>query len=261
MIFQNFISEQARAIEATKFVTKKRVGALPYARVFPKFIAHIEELVGNSSSEARTIVDRAYGRISRLIFDSLDSQLREAERNVTKHSDDKDALKEQLNTHVMLLENLFVLLNGLQLFRAGAAKPYFTPTLDQYIEQAQTLQRKVATAYNRDMLKRPMGRMLDFFDAVDRALASNGNPLNLPNLNKSQLKKVVQTHNSSGMRENLKQLYKRVEKHFPIVWKAMTEDIISNYQRIVTLLARAYKSTNITLEFTQADLKRWCDEH
>ncbi|KAJ1951161.1 hypothetical protein EC988_004126 [Linderina pennispora] len=268
MIFQNFVSEQARAIEATKFVTKKRVGALPYARIFPKFVAHIEELVGNSSSEARTIVDRAYGRISRLIFDSLDSQLREAERNVTKHSDDKDALKEQLNTYVMLLENLFVLLNGLQLFRTGTAKPYFKPTLDQYIEQAQTLQRKVTAAYNRDMLKRPMGKMLDFFDAVERALASNGNPLNLPNLNKSQLKKVIQSHNSSAMRESLKQLYKRVEKHFvneprlkPIVWKAMTEDVISNYQRIVTLLARAYQSTNITLEYTQADLKRWCDEH
>ncbi|ORX64795.1 hypothetical protein DL89DRAFT_201507, partial [Linderina pennispora] len=261
MIFQNFVSEQARAIEATKFVTKKRVGALPYARIFPKFVAHIEELIGNSSSEARTIVDRAYGRISRLIFDSLDSQLREAERNVTKHSDDKDALKEQLNTYVMLLENLFVLLNGLQLFRTGTAKPYFKPTLDQYIEQAQTLQRKVTTAYNRDMLKRPMGKMLDFFDAVERALASNSNPLNLPNLNKSQLKKVIQSHNSSAMRESLKQLYKRVEKHFvneprlkPIVWKAMTEDVISNYQRIVTLLARAYQSTNITLEYTQADL-------
>ncbi|ORX74498.1 hypothetical protein DL89DRAFT_206497, partial [Linderina pennispora] len=261
MIFQNFVSEQARAIEATKFVTKKRVGALPYARIFPKFVAHIEELIGNSSSEARTIVDRAYGRISRLIFDSLDSQLREAERNVTKHSDDKDALKEQLNTYVMLLENLFVLLNGLQLFRTGTAKPYFKPTLDQYIEQAQTLQRKVTAAYNRDMLKRPMGKMLDFFDAVERALASNSNPLNLPNLSKSQLKKVIQSHNSSAMRESLKQLYKRVEKHFvneprlkPIVWKAMTEDVISNYQRIVTLLARAYQSTNITLEYTQADL-------
>ncbi|KAI8319134.1 hypothetical protein GQ54DRAFT_246433, partial [Martensiomyces pterosporus] len=266
-IFQSYISEQARVIEATKLVTKKRVGALPFARIFPKFIAHVEALVGSSGSEARAIADRAYSRISRLIFDTLESLLRDAERNAQQNSDDKDAQKEQLNTHVLLLENMFVLVSGLQTYRSNGCKPYFTPTLDTYIDHAQIVQRKVMRAYIKDVLKRPMGKLIDFFDAVDRCLATNKDPATMANLGKSHLKKVIQSHSNSTMRENLKQLYKRVEKHFmsepklkPIVWKAVTDDILSNYQRFVTLLARAYKSTNMSLDFTQTELKRWLDE-
>ncbi|KAJ2741362.1 hypothetical protein GGI20_005244 [Coemansia sp. BCRC 34301] len=265
--FQAYVSEQARAIEATKLVTKRRVGALPFARIFPKFIAHIENLVGDTGFTARAIADSAYSRISRLIFDTLESQLREAENHASKNADDKDAQKEQLNTHVLLLENMFVLVAGLQFYRSHSCRPYFVPMLDTYLDHAQVVQRKVMRAYVKDVLGRPMGRLTDFFDAVERCLAANKDPLNVPILAKGQLKKVIQAHSNSSMRENLKQLAKRVEKHFidepklrPIVWQAITNDVLSNYQRFVTLLARAYKSTNLSLDFTQSELKGWLNE-
>ncbi|KAJ1959153.1 hypothetical protein GGI12_004484 [Dipsacomyces acuminosporus] len=267
-IFQTYITEQARVIEATKLVTKKRIGALPFARIFPKFIAHIESLVGNSGYGARAIADSAYSRISRLIFDTLESLLREAERNAQQHLDDKDAQKEQLNTHVLLIENMFVLISGLQAYRSKGCSSYFTPTLDTYLDHAQIVQRKVMRGYIKDVLKRPMGKLIDFFDAVDKCLATNKNPATMANLNKSHLKKVTQAHSNSTMRENLKQLYKRVEKHFineprlrQVIWKEIGDDILSNYQRFVTLLARAYQGTNMSLDFTQTDLKRWLDDH
>ncbi|KAJ2056209.1 hypothetical protein GGI17_006310 [Coemansia sp. S146] len=265
--FQSYISEQARAIEATKLVTKRRVGALPFARIFPKFIAHIENLVGDTGYTARAIADSTYSRISRLIFDTLESLLREAERNASNNADDKDAQKEQLNTHVLLLENMFVLVAGLQSYRTHSCRPYFVPMLDTYLDHAQIVQRKVMRAYIKDVLRRPMGRLTDFFDAVERCLAANKDPMNTPSLAKGQLKKVIQAHSNSSMRENLKQLAKRVEKHFidepklrPIVWQAITNDVLSNYQRFVTLLARSYKSTNLSLEFTQSELKGWLSE-
>ncbi|KAJ2486213.1 hypothetical protein IWW37_005693 [Coemansia sp. RSA 2050] len=265
--FQSYVSEQARAIEATKLVTKKRVGALPFARIFPRFIAHIENLVGDTGYTARAIADSTYSRISRLIFDTLESLLREAERNASNNADDKDAQKEQLNTHVLLLENMFVLVAGLQSYRTHRCRPYFVPMLDTYLDHAQIVQRKVMRAYIKDVLRRPMGRLTDFFDAVERCLSANKDPLATPSLAKGQLKKVIQAHSNSGMRENLKQLAKRVEKHFidepklrPIVWQAITNDVLSNYQRFVTLLARSYKSTNLSLEFTQAELKGWLSE-
>ncbi|KAJ2760320.1 hypothetical protein IWQ56_005512 [Coemansia nantahalensis] len=112
-----------------------------------------------------------------------------------------------------------------------------------------------------------MGKLIGFFETVDRCLASKRDPLDTSNLGKSQAKKVIQAHSASVMRENIKQLYKRVEKHFmneprlrPIIWQAITDDVLSNYQRIVTLLARAYKSTNLSLDFTQTDLQRWLNE-
>ncbi|KAJ2453750.1 hypothetical protein GGI03_006638 [Coemansia sp. RSA 2337] len=265
--FQSYISEQARAIEATKLVTKRRVGALPFARIFPKFIAHIENLVGDTGYTARAIADSTYSRISRLIFDTLESLLREAERNASNNADDKDAQKEQLNTHVLLLENMFVLVAGLQSYRTHSCRPYFVPMLDTYLDHAQIVQRKVMRAYIKDVLRRPMGRLTDFFDAVERCLAANKDPMSTPSLAKGQLKKVIQAHSNSSMRENLKQLAKRVDKHFidepklrPIVWQAITNDVLSNYQRFVTLLARSYKSTNLSLEFTQSELKGWLSE-
>ncbi|KAJ2256403.1 hypothetical protein GGI13_001202 [Coemansia sp. RSA 455] len=265
--FQSYISEQARAIEATKLVTKRRVGALPFARIFPKFIAHIENLVGDTGYTARAIADSTYSRISRLIFDTLESLLREAERNASNNADDKDAQKEQLNTHVLLLENMFVLVAGLQSYRTHSCRPYFVPMLDTYLDHAQIVQRKVMRAYIKDVLRRPMGRLTDFFDAVERCLAANKDPMSTPSLAKGQLKKVIQAHSNSSMRENLKQLAKRVDKHFidepklrPIVWQTITNDVLSNYQRFVTLLARSYKSTNLSLEFTQSELKGWLSE-
>ncbi|KAI9504528.1 hypothetical protein GGI25_005821 [Coemansia spiralis] len=266
-IFQRYITEQARAIEATKFVVKKRMGALPFARVFPKFIAHIENLVGDTGYSARTIADSAYSRISRLIFDTLESLLRDAERNAQQNMDDKDAQKEQLNTHVLLLENMFVLIAGLQAYKANGCKPYFSLTLDSYLDHAQIVQRKVTRAYLKDVLQRPFGRLIAFFDAVERCLAANKDPLQTASLGKSQLKKLIQTHSNSTMRENIKQLSKRVDKHFmnepklkPVVWKVVVDEVLSNYQRFVTLLARSYKSTNLSLDFTQTDLKRWLSE-
>ncbi|KAJ1854357.1 hypothetical protein LPJ57_007423, partial [Coemansia sp. RSA 486] len=267
-VFQRYISEQARAIEATKFVTKKRMGVLPFARIFPKFIAHVEGLVGETGYSARTIADNAYSRISRLIFDTLESLLREAERNAQKNADDKDAQKEQLNTHVLLLENMFVLIAGLQSYKAHGCRPYFVPILDTYLDHAQIVQRKVSRAYIKDVLSRPMGRLISFFDAVEKCLAARRDPLQTQSLGKAPLKKIVQVYSNSSMRDNIKQLYKRVEKHFAnepklrtIVWQSLTDDILSNYQRFVTLLARAYKSTNLTLDFTQTELKRWLSEH
>ncbi|KAJ2779434.1 hypothetical protein H4R18_004022 [Coemansia javaensis] len=267
-IFQRFVAEQARAIEATKFVTKKRVGALPFARVFPKFIAHIEDLVGDTGYSARAMADSAYSRISRLIFDTLETQLREADRNAQRNADDKDAQKEQLNAHVLLLENVFVLVGGLQAYKARGCKPYFVPMLETYTDHAHAIQRKVTRAYIKDVLQRPMGKLIGFFETVDRCLASKRDPLGTSNLSKSQLKKVIQAHSGSAMRENIKQLSRRVDKHFmneprlrPIIWQAIVDDMLSNYQRIVTLLARAYKSTNLALDFTQTDLKRWLSEH
>ncbi|KAJ1746884.1 hypothetical protein LPJ78_005628 [Coemansia sp. RSA 989] len=265
--FQKYVSEQARSIEATKFVTKKRVGALPFARVFPKFIAHIESLVGDTGYSARAIADSAYSRISRLIFDTLETLLREADRNAQRHADDKDAQKEQLNAHVLLLENLFVLVNGLKAYKSRGCKPYFVPTLESYLDHAHTIQRKVTRAYLKDVLQRPIGKLIAFFDTVERCLAAKKDPLATSNLGKSPLKKVIQAHSASSMRENIKQLSKRVDKHFineprlrPVIWQAITDDMLSNYQRVVTLLARAYKSTNQSLDFTQSDLKRWLSE-
>ncbi|KAJ2579848.1 hypothetical protein EV177_010691, partial [Coemansia sp. RSA 1804] len=98
--------------------------------------------------------------------------------------------------------------------------------------------RKVTRAYLKDVLQRPLGRLIGFFDAVERCLAANKDPMQTSSLGKSQLKKIIQAHSNSSMKENIKNLSKRVEKHFmneqrlkPIVWQAIVDDVLSNYQR------------------------------
>ncbi|KAJ2328594.1 hypothetical protein GGI00_004155, partial [Coemansia sp. RSA 2681] len=107
-----------------------------------------------------------------------------AESNASKNMDDKDAQKEQLNTHVLLLENMFVLVAGLQSYRTHSCRPYFVPMLDTYLDHAQVVQRKVMRAYVKEVLGRPMGRLTDFFDSVERCLAANKDPLTTTSLAK-----------------------------------------------------------------------------
>jgi len=123
-MWNKFIDEQIRAIEDTKVKIKKRKGVIGFIRVFPNFSAAVENQLPSSSeekpttSEVRSMVDKAYERINKAMFESL--------RVIAKESpgvsgnqgstqivpnlatmgivDSED--KEALNYHILLIENM-----------------------------------------------------------------------------------------------------------------------------------------------------------
>ncbi|ORX89456.1 hypothetical protein K493DRAFT_68061 [Basidiobolus meristosporus CBS 931.73] len=94
--FQRFLDEQLRAIEETKVQTKKRSGMLSFVVIFPNFVARLEHSLGSTNTDVRLLVNQAYGRIVKTVFDSLDAIAKEAD---SMNADDK----EQLNIHILTM--------------------------------------------------------------------------------------------------------------------------------------------------------------
>ncbi|KAJ1922425.1 hypothetical protein IWQ60_006546 [Tieghemiomyces parasiticus] len=100
--FARFVDEQVKAIEETKVTAKRRIGILPFFRVFPKFVQKLEQAMGNSQTESRKLVSQGYEKIVRVMFARLLAIARDADV-VSYQTEDKDAGKEQLNAHILTL--------------------------------------------------------------------------------------------------------------------------------------------------------------
>ncbi|RUS25748.1 exocyst complex component Sec3-domain-containing protein [Jimgerdemannia flammicorona] len=96
-IFEKFVEEQLRAIEETKITSKKRKGILPFVRTFPLFAVRLETALAPASedSHSRRLVDAAYEKVVKTMFDSLEA--------IAKESDQTGDDKEQLNVHIMTI--------------------------------------------------------------------------------------------------------------------------------------------------------------
>jgi hypothetical protein len=75
-LFSRFLDEQIRAIEDTKVKIKKRKGVIAFMKTFPHFSIAIENMLPSSSDggdqlEIRRMVNDAYQRINKAMFESL----------------------------------------------------------------------------------------------------------------------------------------------------------------------------------------------
>lgn len=108
-LFARFVDEQVRAIEDTKVKIKKRKGVIAFVRTFPHFSASIENMIPNHEEdmldmrlEARNMVDDAYQKINRAMFESLRVIAKEGPAVTAGDPEDKEAL----NYHILLIENM-----------------------------------------------------------------------------------------------------------------------------------------------------------
>jgi len=123
-LWAKFVDEQIRAIEDTKVKIKKRKGVIAFMKIFPHFSAAVENTFSSiagpdydgpadSMFETRRLVDEAYGRINRAMFDSLKVIAKESPTAVTQAqaakvgaaADDPED-KEMLNYHILIIENM-----------------------------------------------------------------------------------------------------------------------------------------------------------
>lgn len=119
-LWSKFIDEQIRAIEETKVKIKKRKGVIAFIKVFPNFSAAIENMMVSaidepaSMSSMRAMVDKAYERINKAMFESLRVIAKESpgaglnqpnSNSLAQLSGDPED-KEALNYHILLIENM-----------------------------------------------------------------------------------------------------------------------------------------------------------
>lgn len=116
-VFQKTVSEQIRAIEDTKVKIKKRKGVIGFMKIFPPFSAAVENVYHGAAGRAdgtlavagpRQIIDDAYTRLNKAMWDSLKVIARESPTatavSAGQNVDPED--KEILNYHILLIENM-----------------------------------------------------------------------------------------------------------------------------------------------------------
>lgn len=264
-LYQRQIEEQLQAIEQTKLTTKKRKGVAHFIRYFPTFVGRVEvQLTGAQGFEIRRTVDAAYERIVQAMFEAL-QQMAKMDGGEGKDPDDKGVL----NYHVIMIENMHHFVADMTQLDLGAVRAF--------VSRAEEIYDRELSAYVTFVLRRPMAKIIDYFEGVERLLQTTApsEVHNNNNFNRSSLKKVVKEYDAKDMRRNIDGLYKRVEKHFdgedsnapvpaqsgaagPVllgVWKACEEELVRLTEKWVQLISQCYSDSGVSLEYTSGDVR------
>ncbi|KAL7754371.1 hypothetical protein RI367_000352 [Sorochytrium milnesiophthora] len=251
--WEKLLNEQSRAIQESKVTTKKRTGVLHTVKVFVKFVSRIEDLVVGAKGRCRAMVDQGYQRLVSLVFESLDSIAHEASQN----ADDK----EQINIHIVMMENM-------NFFRVEL-RSISVPSLDENMAFAQTSYEYHLSSYIKKVIKKPLSKLIEFFDGIDNLLRT-GTPEEVGfhmNYNKTAAKRIVGQYPLKEVRKAIDAVYKRVEKHlsgeqqlFDPVWRRTTSELVATRQWMAKLLTQCYADAGLQLEFDDSDVIAICND-
>ena len=163
-------------------------------------------------------------------------------------------------------------------------RSYPSPALRQVVDQAQSLYGNSLASYVQTVLRRPLGKMMDFCGGVDALLQST--PANEVTLHsaysKSALKKLTRDYGPRDVRKAIDTLAKRVQKHFgeddegnaaaaqaaglldrdemarvqAEVWRAAEDGFVREIERLSRIIRTCYAETSGQLEVSSADVRR-----
>ena len=109
-LFERMVQDQVRAIEDTKVKIKKRKGIIAFIRIFPNFSAAVENMLPGPEEferlEVRGLVDEAYAKICKSMFESLKVIAKEGPGLGGQALGQDPEDKEALNYHILMIENM-----------------------------------------------------------------------------------------------------------------------------------------------------------
>ncbi|OAP54690.1 hypothetical protein AYL99_11138 [Fonsecaea erecta] len=224
-LFHKFVEEQVKAIEETKVKVKKRKGLISFMRVFPDFMAVVEDMIPQEfahqeSLEVRFIVNDAYTKLLKAMWESLNFIAKDnpaansSGGTTTGHSnapvsgDPED--KEALNYHILLIENMN--------YFVEEVKTHHNVVLEEWVERASRDQLSHLAQYTDAVIRRPLGKWLDFLESTEALMKTNDSSLtsiaNKPSHSRSAAKKILGSYDAKEIRKGVETLKKRIEKHF-----------------------------------------------
>ena len=216
-LFTRFIDDQIRGIEDTKVKIKKRKGVIAFMKTFPNFTTAIENMIPPSPIVAtlpiRTLLDDAYSKINKAMFESLKFIAKETPSAIAPQAsigDPED--KEALNYHILLIENMNHYIEEVPV-RSN-------PILEEWKARAVADMSEHMDLYLSSVIRRPLGKLLDFLESTESLL--NNLPAGEPatgiatraSHGRSVFKKILSGYDSKEVRRGIETLKKRIEKHF-----------------------------------------------
>ncbi|KAI4161766.1 MAG: hypothetical protein LQ342_004598 [Letrouitia transgressa] len=280
-LFSRFIDEQIHAIEETKVKIKKRKGVISFMKTFPNFCVAIESMLpppplyptGNENLPIRSLIDSAYNRLNKAMFESLQFIATEspssaaAAATAAPSGDPED--KEALNYHILLIENMN---HYVEEVPTSSSSSIDNPVLLDWKSRAQGSMQEHLGLYLGSVLRRPLGKVLDFIESTETLLAElpSENATTIatrPSHSRSTFKKVLSGYDSKEVRKGIEALRKRVEKHFGeadevelarnLVGKVLKEceaRYLAVGERVRAIAANVYESS-VEVEWKDEDVK------
>ncbi|KAL2918232.1 hypothetical protein HK105_202159 [Polyrhizophydium stewartii] len=250
-IFEKFVVDQIKAIEETKVTLRKRGGILPFIKTFPRFVDRMEMMLSNWDGVARKTVDKAYSRIIKSMFETLEAVAQQAGNDPKAASDEKDFL----NIHILNVENMH------HFYAEVRARK--VPGLESSVKQAKVLYDVNMEAYCKVVIRKPLGKLLEFFEGIEGLLKTG--PAEEVSFHiqysKSALKDIIRKYPGKEVKKSLEALYKRVDKHFTeeegllqVVWRGIQEEFTRQLRRYEELIAKCYPEVSVRLDFTMDEL-------
>ncbi|APA08011.1 hypothetical protein SS1G_00350 [Sclerotinia sclerotiorum 1980 UF-70] len=262
-LFNKFLDEQIRAIEDTKVKIKKRKGVIGFIRIFPSFSSAIETMLMSADGlEVRQIVNNAYSRLNKTMFESLKVIARENPSAHTAGADPED--KEALNYQILLIENMNHYLEEVDV-RSN-------PVLEEWRENASQEMDEHMTLYLGAVIRRPLGKLLDFLESTESLMLSRqpgesaSKISSMPSHSKSTFKKILAGYDAKEIRKGIETLKKRVEKHFgdaddPGLSRELVSKVNQQCERFyenvddrILTISRDVYDGEIIAEWTRADI-------
>ncbi|KAF1935098.1 hypothetical protein EJ02DRAFT_460660 [Clathrospora elynae] len=214
-LFSRFVDEQIRAIEDTKVKIKKRKGVISFMKTFPHFSIAIENMLpppseGGDQLEIRRMVNDAYQRINKAMFESLRVIAKESPTVMASQGQGDPEDKEALNYHILLIENMNHYMEEVDARNDSALEYWKNKAQDEYSEHM--------SLYVDAVIRRPLGKLLEFVESTETLLAqpsaSAHSIAQRSSHSRSVFKKLVHSHDAKELRKGIEALKKRVDKHF-----------------------------------------------
>ncbi|KAI8900951.1 exocyst complex component Sec3-domain-containing protein [Globomyces pollinis-pini] len=255
VVFEKFVADQIKAIEETRVESKKRTGILPFIRVFPRFVDRMERMLSNWDGMTRKQVDKAYEKLIKTIFECLEAEVQQFDGDTKSTSD------EFLNVHIMNVENMHHFHSEVRVRKV--------PGLDMFVKQAKALYDHNLDSYCKVVIRKPLGKLLEFFEGVEGLLKTG--PADEVSFHvqfsKNALKDVIKKYPGKEIKKGLEALYKRVDKHFSeevgllqVIWRGIQEEFTRQLRKYEELIAKCYPEISIRLDFTMDELLGYFSE-
>ncbi|RYN91623.1 hypothetical protein AA0120_g5557 [Alternaria tenuissima] len=214
-LFNRFLDEQIRAIEDTKVKIKKRKGVISFMKTFPHFSIAIENMLpsaaeGGDQLEIRRMVNDAYSRINKAMFESLKVIAKESPTVMASQGQGDPEDKEALNYHILLIENMNHYMEEVDARTVAVLDFWKSKANEEYSEHM--------SLYVDAVIRRPLGKLLEFIESTETLLSQPGaSPQAIAQRSshsRSVFKKLVHSHDAKELRKGIEALKKRVDKHF-----------------------------------------------
>ncbi|KAH8319527.1 hypothetical protein KR067_012707 [Drosophila pandora] len=236
--FDRFMQQQLQSIREAK-LHKRSKAILPYVENFENFAQTAEGIF--RKSDRRTDMEKWYLQLVNAIFEGIHLHSQE-------HPKTPSQVVRMENYH-----HMYALLAQLKV-----------PGLDALKKEAKTRYTEALKAYVTQYFGRPLEKLNQFFEGVQQKVAQGVKETEISYqmaFSKQELRKVISQYPAREVKKGLENLYKKVEKHLSeeenllqVVWRAMQEEFIAQYNYLEERIQKCYAGAMINLEFNIQDI-------